>query len=555
MIPVRPPETLSMNARDGTRLDADVYVPEAPGPFPVLLMRQPYGRVIASTVVYAHPAWYAAHGYIVVVQDVRGCGTSGGEFRLFEHEAEDGADAVAWAAELPGSTGEVGMYGFSYQGNIQLLALSAGAPALKSLCPAMVAWDMHADWAYEGGAFRLADNLAWGIQMAAEAARRRQDFIAHQALYAASRNLPLDEELPTHPRVLRGYARYSHYDDWLGNPLPGSYWDGISPRALLSDKPVDVPMLFVGGWFDQMLTGTLNAFHEISRRSASPQRLLVGPWTHMPWSRRVGAVDFGAEAVSRIDAEQVAWFDRHLKGKAGPERPAVELFDLGTKRWQVYDALPSPEPAPLHISSTGLAAISTEDGRLTPQPIDCAFPDRIVHDPWRPIPSIGGHAGSESGVRDRAALDERADIACYTTEPLKTPLLLAGPVRLDLMVEADAPSFDISAVLAQVEPDGRVLNLTQGYRRVEEGNAIRPVQVGMRAVCVTVPAGSRLRLSLAGACFPAFPVNPGTGAEAAETRLVDCRTITLTFHAAGTRLLLPVTEAAQDLPKGIGRFL
>ena len=173
------------------------------------------------TVVYAHPAWYAAHGYIVAVQDVRGCGTSGGEFRLFEHEAEDGADAVAWAAALPGSSGDVGMYGFAYQGNTQLLALSAGAPALKALCPAMVAWDMHADWAYEGGAFRLADNLAWGIQMAAEAARRRQDFIAHQALYAASRNLPLDEELPTHPRVLRGYARYSHYDDWLGNPLPG----------------------------------------------------------------------------------------------------------------------------------------------------------------------------------------------------------------------------------------------------------------------------------------------------------------------------------------------
>jgi uncharacterized protein len=185
MIPVRPPETISMATRDGTRLDADVYMPDAPGPFPVLLMRQPYGRAIASTVVYAHPAWYAAHGYIVVVQDVRGCGTSGGEFRLFEHEAEDGADAVAWAAALPGSSGNVGMYGFSYQGNTQLLALSAGAPALKALCPAMVAWDMHADWAYEGGAFRLADNLAWGIQMAAEAARRRQDFIAHQALYAA----------------------------------------------------------------------------------------------------------------------------------------------------------------------------------------------------------------------------------------------------------------------------------------------------------------------------------------------------------------------------------
>jgi len=146
-------------------------------------------------------------------------------------------------------------------------------------------------------------------------------------------------------------------------------------------------------------------------------------------------------------------------------------------------------------------------------------------------------------MRDRAALDERADIACYTTEPLKTPLRLTGPVRLDLMVEADAPSFDISAVLARVGPDGKVFNLTQGYRRVEEGADSRPLGIGMRAVCVTIPAGDRLRLSLAGACFPAFPINPGTGAEAAETRLVDCRTITLTFHAPGTRLLLPVLRS------------
>jgi len=95
-----------------------------------------------------------------------------------------------------------------------------------------------------------------------------------------------------------------------------------------------------------------------------------------------------------------------------------------------------------------------------------------------------------------------------------------------------------------LEQDGRVFNLTQGYRRVEEGGDTRPLGIGMRAVCATVPAGNRIRLSLAGACFPAFPVNPGTGAEAAETRLVDCRTITLTFHAAGTRLLLPVIRIA-----------
>ncbi|MEY3962940.1 MAG: hypothetical protein RLZZ106_195, partial [Cyanobacteriota bacterium] len=39
-------------------------------------MRQPYGRAIASTVTYAHPQWYAQHGFAVVVQDVRGRGDS-----------------------------------------------------------------------------------------------------------------------------------------------------------------------------------------------------------------------------------------------------------------------------------------------------------------------------------------------------------------------------------------------------------------------------------------------------------------------------------------------
>ncbi|MDY7015701.1 MAG: CocE/NonD family hydrolase, partial [Cyanobacteriota bacterium] len=148
-------ETASLHVRDGTRLDADIYRPDSGDRFPVLLMRQPYGRAIASTVVYAHPRWYAARGYIVVVQDVRGRGTSQGEFRLFEREAEDGFDTVEWAAQLPGSTGEVGMYGFSYQGMTQLYAASARPSALKVLCPGMVGYNLYSDWAYENGAFCL----------------------------------------------------------------------------------------------------------------------------------------------------------------------------------------------------------------------------------------------------------------------------------------------------------------------------------------------------------------------------------------------------------------
>ena len=101
---------------DGVHLVSDHYYPSDPGPHPTLLMRQPYGRDIASTVTYAHPAWFARHGYNVVIQDVRGRGDSEGDFYPFRHEGRDGAETIAWLSMRPESNGSIGMYGFSYQG-------------------------------------------------------------------------------------------------------------------------------------------------------------------------------------------------------------------------------------------------------------------------------------------------------------------------------------------------------------------------------------------------------------------------------------------------------
>ena len=82
---------------DGVELVSDHYYPPQAGPHPTLLMRQPYGRDIASTVVYAHPVWFARHGYNVVIQDVRGRGDSEGEFYPFRNEGprRRGDDRVA----------------------------------------------------------------------------------------------------------------------------------------------------------------------------------------------------------------------------------------------------------------------------------------------------------------------------------------------------------------------------------------------------------------------------------------------------------------------------
>jgi putative CocE/NonD family hydrolase len=550
MLPVAPPFTVSMRTRDGVRLDADLYRPAGLGPFPVLLMRQPYGRKIASTVVYAHPSWYAAHGYIVVIQDVRGAGTSEGTFKLFEHERADGADALVWAAALDGSNGRVGMYGFSYQAATQLLAL-AGAldsdgvkPA--ALCPAMMGWDVFSDWAYEGGAFCLYGGMSWALQMGAERARLAGDVAAYTEMLAAVKSLLLYEERMAWPAVLQRHARYTHYGDWIENPAPGGYWDRIAPKAALAGRTGDVPTLHVGGWYDKMLEGTLGAWQAMTA-SHAPQKLIVGPWGHIPWGRRSGIVDFGPRASSPIDAEQVRWFDRFLKGRDnGVERePPVQLFDVGSKAWRSFTGWPEPALQAWHLSSNGLAAARSEDGVLDRRPTAAASLDTLVHDPWRPVPSLGGHDGMPPGPQDRGALDGRTDVACYTSAPLAEPLRVAGRVSAEIHVDADAASHDLCAVLSQVTPDGRALTLTQGYLRVGDATSPGPRLVAMRAVCATIPTGAALRLSLQAASFPAFSVNPGTGASADKARLFDCAVITLALHGGGSkasRLLLPVEE-------------
>lgn len=538
-----------MLTRDGIRLDADIYYPDTDIDLPVLLMRQPYGRAIASTVVYAHPTWYAAQGYIVVIQDVRGRGTSGGEFQLFVHEVADGIDTVNWVSQLPGSNGQVGMYGFSYQGMTQLYAASANLPALKTICPAMMAYDLYTDWAYENGAFCLQINLGWAVQLAAETARLKGDAIAYQILYTASRDLPFYNPSSKFIESLSKYAPNSFYYEWLNHPEPGDYWQKLSPNL----DGVDLPMLHIGGWFDPYLRGNLRLYKEMANRSNFPQHLIVGPWAHLPWGRKVGARDFGAEAVSPVDRLQVRWFDQFLKGIDSGllDKPPVYLFEMGSNQWRYFDTWLSDNQKSYCLFSTGLASVRDDSGTLIPQsessdPLSLlsAATDVFVHDPWRPVPALGGHATIPAGSFDRSTLDSRTDVLTYTSAPFAEDVNLMGDVAVEVFCYADKSSFDLCAVLSEVLPNGIVYNFTQGYATVSLGQEITPVRIELQPTCMKITKGNGLRLSLSAACFPAYPVNPGTGVSSAAMSLMEAQIITLTVNCGGnltSKVLLPIT--------------
>lgn len=534
--------TGSLITQDGIRLDADIYTPDLSGTgsgdiseeYPVLLLRQPYGRKIASTVVYAHPRWYAAQGYIVVVQDVRGRGTSQGNFKLFEAEKNDGLETIVWAAQLPHSNGMVGMYGFSYQGMTQLYAASQKPDALKTICPAMIAFDLYADWAYENDAFCWAANLGWAMQLAAETARLKGDEAAFQDLFQASRQLPLYDTFPAYPRILQKLAPDSFYHDWIKRSPQDDYWQELSPASFM-DR-LDLPMLHIGGWFDPYLRGTMKLYEAMLSQSSQEQRLVIGPWAHLPWGRRLGSMNYGAEAVSFIDQLQIAWFDDILKGKTSPllSKPKVSLFEMGSNHWQYFEQFPQGEPHCWFLQSTGLANLRPDSGTLGAIAIQNTE-DYLVHDPWRPVPAMGGHASLIAGSQERSQLDDRSDVATYTSAPLTQDLSLIGTLTAELYVQSDSPSFDLSVILSDVYPDGQVFNLSQGYRRLKQvaplAQTRAPIMIPLQAIAIRIPAGHQLRLSLSASCFPAYPVNPGTGQRPHETRLIEAQVIAIAIQS------------------------
>ncbi|MGA1303234.1 MAG: CocE/NonD family hydrolase [Cyanobium sp.] len=535
-----------MPCADGIRLACRLWSPSGEGPWPVLLMRQPYGSALASTLTYAHPHWYAQQGFLVVVQDVRGRGESEGVFGGFAQEARDGAEAVRWARALPESNGRLGTYGFSYQGLTQLLNSGGGPEDLPDcLAPAMCGLDERLDWASEGGAHWWALGLGWALQLAAQGARRRGD---GKGWAAIRRSLDTGDYLHNGLALLETHDPGGMGLAWLrADPLDAQGWVTHQPADALLRRP----MLLIGGWHDPHLGGVLRLWQRATDSGGRPC-LHVAAWSHLQWQ-------------GGLDPQQVGFFRRYLGGAgvppddfAGPRSRStgageIWLQDATTGGWSAFHP-GTPRPCPRwRLGSGGLAAIRSDEGRLLEQAVGPAEPVVIVHDPWRPVPGRGGHLGGEALLADRTDLDQRSDVACFTSDPFSQPLQLLGRPRLRLRVQADQPGFDLCAALSLVDRDGRrSRQLCTGVLRVLGPGAMDPLErcVHLQPLAATLQPGERLRLCLAPAAWPHLAVNGGDGRQPSGGPTARHRIITLLLQPADAELvvfpLLPGETDGED---------
>jgi putative CocE/NonD family hydrolase len=545
---------LRIPMRDGVDLAADLYLPETDGPVPALVERTPYDRQRAQARNFALEVRRAAEaGFAVLVQDTRGRYASGGDFRPFFNESQDGADTLAWVAQQPWCSGRIGMFGGSYGGLAQwATATEAGAP-LGAIVPFMTAADVGSHWAYRGGALQLGFLLTWTITtlIAGEAIRQQRQ--GRQGPSPAEVTAAVDgigrsfEYAPLCDVSLPGKPPY--YREWLAHPPGDTYWH---QAGHLPDAPP--PALVIAGWHDIFLAGALRDYtivrRQVPRRGSLP-RLVVGPWAHRVTEGSFPERGYGRSAgmeVSNIGGLQIAWLSSVLDpaSRLDPKLPLapVRLFVMGANEWREYSDWPPADSRPrsLYLESDGHANTADGDGRLLWSEPAAEGEDSYLYDPMNPAPTIGGgtflpglEVGANSGPRNTAVGARRPDVLCYTSEPLAETVEVVGPIELVLFVRSSAEDTDLTGRLVDVAPDGRAEHVTDGILRLRYRESIRAprlmqpgrqyeIRIDLGGTATRFPAGHRLRVEVSSSNFPRFDRNTNSGGDIAYEGVERWRT-------------------------------
>jgi len=588
--------------RDGVRLATEVYLPaNAAGAFPVILQRTPYNRSpgtgIGSDCNNAGFMTLAGRGYAVLNQDVRGRYRSQGVMNAMVQEANDGYDAVEWAAAQSWSTGKVATTGGSYVGLTQWQPAIHTPPHLAAIVPGVTASDYHDHWTYVEAAFDLWFAQSWMlVTFAGEQYMRNleasgataAEVQAKTAAWEAQGNRDILTEwvwqLPLMSfDVYRNLAPY--YYDWLAHPTYDAFWARLDVENRYEN--VKVPALSSGAWYDIFQVGTVRNFQSM-RTEAGTAQARAGSKLVMTCCGHAGTSGNVSWGPTRTDTTLTnRFFDRYLKGiDNGIERePAVHMDILvppdtgtaGTSFLLTANQFPLPgtRTARFDLRSGGSANTRLGDGVLVAHRGEDqdgehegddghgsgSHPDHFVYDPLNPVPTKGGNmccapALLPAGAHDQAELELRNDVLVYASAPLEQDVAVIGPVSVKLWAKSSARDTDFTAKLVDVHLDGYAHNVLDRIVRARYrwGSKLPPslIQPG-KTYAYTIDLGNagtifrrghRILLEISSSNFPHYARNLNTGrSNEQDDRIEVARQTVLHDEDHPSYLLLSVVPA------------
>lgn len=499
---------------DGVNIAADVYMPEGMGPFPALFAYTPYRKDDLGGSFSAHECrFFARHGYVCVLADFRGLGSSEGVAwdAMDARESKDAAEVVEWIADRPWCDGGVGMWGTSYEAITSIEAAAQNPPRLKAIAPNQGAFDIYDDWFYPGGcANMLGAPGMWG------------SFMLGLSLMPPTLQDPdgrwhriWKDRLETNKPFML---------PWPEHPDKDEYWCS----RIIDVANISIPTYVMGGWWDIFPQAMVSLYDKIP----APKKLLMGPWMHGSPS--------GAD-IEPLDhyRELLRWWDYWLKGidTGIMGEPAVTFFVQG-EGWKQENDWPGPALQSAELYLTGNSGLSTE--APSNQAVDVYQSDPTVGTAstlWDPK-SLGIGRPLDQGPDDLLSLT-------YTSEPLSDALEIRGSPEVLVCATAEgSKDVNIVAKLCDVDVDGRSSLITTGWLRGshhathETADSLTPdheyrFRIPLWVTAYLIPEGHRLRLSLSCSDFPRIWPAPSSA--------------TIKVNTAHSRVLLPVARDSSDL--------
>ncbi len=544
--------------RDGVELSTDLFLPRGAGRSPTVLIRTPYSN--NNEQLIEKGSRLASAGYVCAIQDVRGRWDSAGSYYPFLNEADDGFDTQQWLGGQDFSDGTVGTAGASYLGTTQWRSAPLNSQYLKCMAPRVICTDYHSGLLYPGGALQLNVAMTWGMRTHA---RTGQDIDFHQ-WSKAFRHLPLQDIDASAGRDL------PFWRDWIAHPAYDDYWEAMDDTRRW--QQIRVPAFNMGGWYDLYANQTFTNFNglrlEGGSNEARQSKLIVGPWPHaLATSTRTGDIDFGQDSLVDLEAEELRWFERWLRGiDNGIEREApLRLFLMGVNRWRDADAWPLPDTEwqTWFLHSGGQANSVLGDGALSTESPGDENADRFTYDPNHPVQTAGGNNCCSPhivpwGPHDQRAVEMRGDVLVYTSAPMVQDTEVTGPIEVILYAATDGPDTDFTAKLVDVSPSGYAMNLCDGIRRgrylesrraakLLEAETVYEWKIEVGVTGNVFRKGHRIRLEVSSSNFPRFDRNPNTGTEFGQSDAVRIAGQTV-HHSRGypSHVRLPVIGAGED---------
>lgn len=449
---------------DGLKLRVNIYRPDKPGRFPVVMLHGPYGKDTRDADAPSYrDAWkkltaknpelcktsscrfirweapdpesWVPDDYVVIHADSRGSNASPGLLDPFSpRQTEDYATVITWASRQPWSNGKVGLLGISYYAINQWQVAARQPEGLAAIIPWEGAFDHYRDMSYHGGIASTEFQKLWFPRQVLGNQHGNGETPYVDAMTGQKTT---GTALPAH---LLKANRISPTDLQRSQPFDSAYYGERTPIG----ARIRVPVLSVGNWGGQGLHGRGNIEGYLAAGSEQKWLRIHTGDHHAPF--------YAPDSV----ALQKRFFGYFLKGeKNGWEKePAISLAIRRPDgiSWR------AEKEWPLKDTQWDRYYLNAADSSMAP---------------------------GKNGPAAEGSYPAMTGNLTFKTAAFGDDVEFTGPVKLKLWVRSTTADMDIFATLRLIDPSGRDVTfdgaseprapVSQGWLRVSH-RAIDPAR-------------------------------------------------------------------------------